>query len=216
MLKATIPQLGDLTADVWIDERHRREMELTQNPIEFGSPITDHAFIKAQSLAVRFAVSNTPLVDNPTFSDTDRVAEARNKLYELQDSKQFLTVKTVTGGEYKNMMLTGIGWSTDSSNPHATIFDLDLEEVIIVTTQQTEYQALPPEVKTQKQTDTTKKRGELPKNELSGDDTKRKRTGTRDVSVSKENQAKSTAAEKKAKTIKKSTNRKQSKEVIKK
>ena len=216
MLKATIPQLGDLTADVWVDERHRREMELTQNPIEFGSPITDHAFVKAQTLAVRFAVSNTPLVNNTTFSDADRVAEARERLYELQDSKQFLTVQTVTGGAYKNMMLTGIGWSTDSSNPHATIFDLDLEEVIIVTTQQTEYQALPPEVKTQKQTETTKKRGELPKNKLSDDDTKRKRTGTRDVNTSKKNQAKGAAAEKQAKVIKKSNNRKQSKEVIKK
>lgn len=216
MLKATIPQLGDLTADVWIDERHRREMELTQNPIEFGSPITDHAFIKAQSLAVSFAVSNTPLVSNPTFSDTDRVAEARERLYELQDSKQFLTVQTVTGGTYNNMMLTGIGWSTDSSNPQATIFDLDLEEVIIVTTQQTEYQALPPEKKTKKQTETTKKRGELPKNKLSGEDKKRKRTGTRDVSTSKKNQAKGAAAEKQAKVIKKSNNRKQSKEVIKK
>lgn len=149
-IKAKIPQLGDLVADVWVSERHRRDMEVTQNPVEFGSPVTDHAFVKAQSLSVSFGVSNTPLVDNEAFTDIDRVEEARLKLYDLQNNKTFLTVSTITGGEYANMLLTGIGWSTDDSNPHAVIFDLDLEEVIIVTTEQTEYQALPAEKKTEK------------------------------------------------------------------
>jgi len=176
MLKATIPQLGDLIADVWVSERHRREMELTQNPIEFGSPVTDHAFVKAQSLSVTFGVSNTPLADNDSFTDTDRVDEARQKLYELQNSKTFLSVKTINGGEYKNMMLVGIGWSTDDSNPHAVTFDLDLEEVIIVTTEQTEYQALPAEEKTEQKTKPTSKRGEKPKKKLDVVSKGRKRT----------------------------------------
>jgi len=196
MLKATIPQLGDLIADVWVSERHRREMELTQNPIEFGSPVTDHAFVKAQSLSVTFGVSNTPLADNDSFTDTDRVDEARQKLYELQNSKTFLSVKTINGGEYKNMMLVGIGWSTDDSNPHAVTFDLDLEEVIIVTTEQTEYQALPAEEKTEKKTKPTSKRGEKPKKKLDVVSKGRKRTSTRDVSTSSKEQAKAAAAKK--------------------
>lgn len=200
--KATIPQLGDLIADVWVSERHRREMEVTQNPIEFGSPVTDHAFVKAQSLFVTFGVSNTPLVENETFTDTDRVDEARQKLYELQNSKTFLTVKTITGGEYKNMLLTGIGWSTDDSNPHAVTFDLDLEEVIIVTTEQTEYQALPAEPKTEKKTKPTSKRGEKPKKKLEGASKGRKRTSTRDVSSSSKEQAKAAAATKQRGKIK--------------
>jgi hypothetical protein len=202
MLKAIIPQLGDLVADVWVSERHRREMELTQNPIEFGSPITDHAFVKAQSLSVTFGVSNTPLVDNPTFGDIDRVDEAREKLYELQNSKAFLTVKTINGGEYKNMMLVGIGWSTDDSNPHAVTFDLQLEEVIIVTTEQTAYQALPAEKKTQKKTKPTSKRGTKPKKKLDSTSKGRKRTSTRDVSTSSKEQAKAAAAKKQRGKIK--------------
>lgn len=202
MLKATIPQLGDLIADVWVSERHRREMEVTQNPVEFGSPVTDHAFVKARSLSVTFGVSNTPLVDNDTFTDIDRVEEARLKLYDLQDAKTFLTVKTINGGEYSNMMLTGIGWTTDSDNPHAVIFDLDLEEVIIVTTEQTEYQALPAEPKTEKKTKPTSKRGEKPKRKLEGASKGRKRTSTRDVSESSKEQAKSAAAQKQRSKIK--------------
>ena len=202
MLKATIPQLGDLVADVWVSERHRREMEVTQNPVEFGSPVSDHAFVKAQSLSVTFGVSNTPLVENEAFTDTDRVDEARQKLYELQNSKAFLTVKTITGGEYNNMLLTGIGWSTDDSNPHAVTFDLDLEEVIIVTTEQTEYQAQPAEPKTEKKTKPTSKRGEKPKKKLEKTSKKKKRTSTRDVSSSSKEQAKSAAAKKQRGKIK--------------
>lgn len=202
MLKATIPQLGDLIADVWVSERHRREMEVTQNPVEFGSPVTDHAFVKARSLSVTFGVSNTPLVDNDTFTDIDRVEEARLKLYDLQDAKTFLTVKTINGGEYSNMLLTGIGWSADSNNPHAVIFDLDLEEVIIVTTEQTEYQALPAEPKTEKKTKPTSKRGEKPKRKLEGASKGRKRTSTRDVSESSKEQAKAAAAQKQRSKIK--------------
>jgi len=215
MLKAKIPQLGDLVADVWVSERHRREMEVTQNPIEFGSPVTDHAFVKAQSLSVSFGVSNTPLVDNDAFTDIDRVDEARTKLYELQNSKTFLNVKTINGGEYNNMLLTGIGWTTDEKNPHAVIFDLDLEEVIIVTTEQTEYQALPAEPKTEKKTKPTTKRGTRPKKQLpktkkssgGSKSTSRNRTSTRDVSSSSKEQAKSKSAEKQAESVRKTDNR---------
>lgn len=202
MLQAKIPQLGDLVADVWVDERHRRELEATQNPVEFGSPITDHAFVKARKLSVTFAVSNTPLVDNPTFSDTDRVEEARQKLYQLQDSRTLLTVKTITGGEYNNCLLTGIGWTTDVKNPYAVQFDLDLEEILIVTTEQTDYKPLPPEPKTQKKTAPTKKRGEKPKKELSKKKGGRKRTSTRDASSSSKEQAKAQATEKQKRSIK--------------
>ena len=201
-IKAKIPQLGDLVADVWVSERHRRDMEVTQNPVEFGSPVTDHAFVKAQSLSVSFGVSNTPLVDNEVFTNIDRVEEARLKLYDLQNNKTFLTVSTITGGEYANMLLTGIGWSTDDSNPHAVIFDLDLEEVIIVTTEQTEYQALPAEKKTEKKTKPTSKRGTKPKKKLETDKKGRKRTSTRDVSQSSKEQAKAAAAKKQRGKIK--------------
>lgn len=201
-IKAKIPQLGDLVADVWVSERHRRDMEVTQNPVEFGSPVTDHAFVKAQSLSVSFGVSNTPLVDNEAFTDIDRVEEARLKLYDLQDAKTFLNVKTINGGEYSNMLLTGIGWTTDEDNPHAVIFDLDLEEVIIVTTEQTEYQALPAEKKTEKKTKPTSKRGTKPKKKLETDKKGRKRTSTRDVSQSSKEQAKAAAAKKQRGKIK--------------
>lgn len=204
MLQAKIPQLSTLVADVWVEERHRREMEVTQNPIEFGAPITDHAFVKPRSLSVTFGVTNTPLLaeDEEPPLVADRVEEMRLKLYELQDNKSFLVVNTITGGQYPNCLLTGIGWTTDVNNPHAVIFDLDLEEVIVTFTEQANYQPLPPEIKTKKKTEPTKKRGERPKKSLSSSKG-RKRTGTRDASSSSKEQAKASAAQKQRRSIRK-------------
>lgn len=160
MIKGKIPQLGELTADVWVSERHRRELEATKNPIEYGSPITDHCFVKARTLSIRFGVTNTPFTDNTSFVSNDRVADARDKLFAMQDTPTLLTVFTITGGYYENCLLVGIGWETDSRNPNATIFDLELEEIIIATTEKIEYQPLPADERTGDKASTTKKRGE--------------------------------------------------------
>lgn len=162
IIKAKIPQLENIKADVWIDESHKREMEIVSNPIEFGSPTTDHAFVKAMSLSINLGVTNTPFGSLAS----DRIEEIRDQLYALQDEKKFLTVQTITGGIYKNMLLSSIGWSTDTKSVHAVIFRLELEEVIITKTSLTNYTPLPVEEKIKKQIDPTKKRGELPKNAL--------------------------------------------------
>lgn len=238
-VQGVIPQLGDIYADVWVDERHRREMEVTENPIEYGSPAADHAIIKAQELGVTFGVSNTPLEASESFSADNRVDEAREMLYQLQDDKVFLTVKTITGGEYTNMLLTGIGWSTDNSSTNAVQFNLDLKEVIVKTTQQTEYQALPPEVKTKKQTDPKSKKGKKPKSKLPSDKkTSRSRSSnrsrsaanaaregastsggatsasTKQESYTNAQKAKGAAASKQLESIKKSDNRTQLKKIV--
>lgn len=231
-IKGVIPQLGELTPDVWVDERHRRELEITKNPIEYGSPIADHAYIKAQNLGISFAVSNTPLFPSASFTDDDRLQEAREKLYQLQDDKVPLTVKTISGGEYKNMLLVGIGWSTDEKNPHSTIFSLDLEEIEIVTTQKTTYTALPAEPKTKKKTDPKARKGKKPKNKLPSDKkakgdkksraeanaersaaTRGSESSARNDSYSAPQKAKGAAANKQLDVIKRSDNRTQLKKL---
>lgn len=236
LIKGVIPQLGALFADVWVDERHRREMEVTKNPIEYGSPVGDHSFVKPQELGVTFAVSNTPFDGSESFTSDNRIDEAREMLYQLQDDSVFLTVKTITGGEYTNMLLTGIGWSTDKDNPHAVQFSLDLEEVIVVTTEQTEYQALPPEKKTKKQTEPKSKKGKKPKNKLPSDKKEKstksrsaasaKREAAKDASSSSgasssrsdtyttQEKSKGAAANKQLETINKSDNRTQLKKIV--
>lgn len=193
MIRGKIPQLGELTADVWVSERHRREVEATQNPIEYGSPITDHAFVKARTLSVRFGVTNTPFTDNRSFSGDDRVDDARNKLFAIQDNAALLTVSTISGGYYENCLLVGIGWETDSKNPHATIFDLELEEIIITSTEKIEYQPLSADERTDGKASTTQKRGEA--NTKSRDEAdEARRNHTADANSDAEAAAKAAAA----------------------
>lgn len=205
MLEAKIPQLGDLVADVWVEERHRRELEVTQNPIEFGAPVSDHSFVKARQLSVTFGVTNTPLKENDTFTSRDRIGEARERLFELQDTSTFLTVLTITGGSYDNCLLTGIGWTTDAKTPHAIIFELDLEEIIITKTKLTTYQPLPADERTGKKTSTDNKRGSV--SQQSRDEANNRRNSTPDSSTNADELAKSAAAKAQAEKLAAADNR---------
>lgn len=206
MLRARIPRLGNLVADVWVSERHRRELEVTKNPIEYGSPITDHGFVKARSLSVTFGVTNTPMIENNAFTSNDRVEEARRLLFELQDKIELLTVNTITGGDYENCLITSISWTTDKNSPHSAIFDIDLEEIVIVKTKQTEYEPLPADPRTGDKTSSTKKRGEsATKDREAADDTRRNHTA--DASTDADALAKAAAAKAQADKVAATDNR---------
>lgn len=175
MIPAKIPQLGGLSVECWLTEEHTREMEVTENPIEFGSPIVDHAFVKAQELVVEFGVSNLPLgaiTDSFGGRGTNRIERAREMLFAMQDSRQLLTIQTITGGIYKDMLLKKITWRTDKKSVHAVKFALTLKELRITQTQETQYTPIPVESKTKKQVDAPKKKGEKPAKDLAGDKAK--------------------------------------------
>jgi hypothetical protein len=179
MIYGRIPLLGGIAVECWVAEEHTRELEVTENPVEFGAPIVDHAFVKPQGLVVEFGVSNTPLgMINDAFGGrgTDRIGFARDLLFELQSTRTLLLVETLTGGNYARMMLQKITWRADKKTINAVRFSLTLKEVLFVATAQTQYTPLPAEAKTKKQTADPKKKGEKPARELttgkSGDQAK--------------------------------------------
>ena len=200
--QAKIPQLGSLMADCWLAEEHGREMEITENPIEFGAPITDHAFVKPRELVVEFGVTNTPLTENLIFgaSGTDRIERAREILFKFQDDKTFLSVQTLTGGRYERLLIQSVNWRTDSMNPQSVTYALKLKEVKITQTQTTTYTPLPAEERVAQQTSATKKAGEKSAKKL--DATAK--------TASSEDKAKATAAKKQGSDIKEATGRKKS------
>ncbi len=203
-IKGHSPQLAGLTADVWVSERHSRQLEVTSNPIEMGAPANDHAFLKQRVLSVSFGVTNSPLYNNDSFLEDDRIEEAREKLYRLQEDIIFIDIETISGGKYQNCLISGIDFFTDKDNVNATIFDLQLTEIEIKKTELTEYQALPAEKPVKKKTEPTKKRGEVPKKPLNKD-TKGKggRKNTRDVSTSSKERSRARLAAEQQKALKK-------------
>lgn len=205
MIKARIPKLQGLIADVWVSERHNSELEITSNPVEFGASVTDHFFNKPKSLSVTFAVTNTPLRNNASFGSKDRVSDARDKLTKLQSSGELLEVDTISGGRYENCLIKSIAWSTDSTNPNSVNFDIELTELVIVRTKITTYEPLPADEKTADKASTDKKRGEV--NAQSRDDANAKRSMTADANASADEQAKAEAARAQAEKIAQNDNR---------
>lgn len=193
MIQATIPQLGALVADVWVSEEHARELEVTENPIEFGSPITDHAFVKAQVLLVEFGISNSPLASNPAITAEDRIEQVRQQLFDLQTQRQLLDVQTLTGGRYARMLIQSVSWRTDAQKRHAIIFSLKLRELVIVTTAETTYKPPPAEARVSSKVAPRQKRGEKPGNKLPPATGEKAATKT---STSADQQAKADAAAK--------------------
>lgn len=194
-IKGVIPQISNLTADVWISEEHGRELEITENPIEYGAPTTDHAFLLPQELTVEFGVTNSPIQANEVFGvyGVNRIENARKTLFQLQGSRVFLTAQTITGGKYERLLIKKIGWRTDSSNPNSITFVLALKEVIVTTTQTTTYSPLPAEKRAKNQTSKTVKTGEKSSKTLS----------TTDKTASVQDKAKAQAAKKQGDEVKK-------------
>jgi hypothetical protein len=85
-IKGVIPQISN-PADVWISEEHRRELEITENPIEYGAPTTDHAFLLPQELIVEFGVTNSPLQANDVFGvyGVNRIENARKYCFSCRN-----------------------------------------------------------------------------------------------------------------------------------
>lgn len=168
MEQVIIPYLGGLRADCWKSEDHTRELEVTENPVESGLNVNDHAFRKPQELTIEFGVSNHPLPIDTTFSTdnffgefgTDRVGKARDLLFWMQDDKVFLEVITLGGGTYKNMLLKKISWRTDIRMRQAAIFTLTLKELIVTSTKTIKYK--PKAAKTKQQTSKKTDKGEVP------------------------------------------------------
>lgn len=167
MEQVIIPYLGGLRADCWKSEDHTRELEVTENPVESGLNVNDHAFRKPQELTVEFGISNYPLPtddnqNNSFFGEfgTDRVGKARDLLFLMQDDKVFLEVITLGGGTYKNMLLKKISWRTDSRMSQAAIFTLTLKELIITSTKTIKYK--PKSSKVKQQTSKRTDKGEVP------------------------------------------------------
>jgi hypothetical protein len=151
---AIIRKVGGLIFDATFSENHRSSIEVTENPVDIGIMISDHAFAKPKSLSLVAGVSDTPLKQqtNDQFSSGDgRSKKAFELLKTLQ--KSFEPFNIQTGLElYKNMMCIEVQCVQDADTSRAFVFNAEFREVIITSTQVI---SLP--LKTEKLTATKKK-----------------------------------------------------------
>lgn len=111
--------IGPVPVAVVLSERHEATIGITEQPIETGAKITDHAYVEPKKLTLEFA-------------DENAVA-TYNALVRFQESR---TPFTVVSGLfiYNNMLIRAINVTRDVSYSRVLYGTVDLQEAIIVST----------------------------------------------------------------------------------
>lgn len=138
---AIIPRgFGGLVFDAIFEEAHSSELEVTDNPVETGVSITDHAYVKPYLVRITAGVTNTQLrPQDDGFGLYDvRIKNAFQKLKDLQKGREPFDVQTGLC-LYKNMVCTSVRTVQDAANSNALVFEVELREIIIVNTQLVTY-----------------------------------------------------------------------------
>lgn len=144
--------IGPFVAQVTIEEIHTDELEITDQPVEMGARISDHAFKRPAEVVIRCGWSDSPsnsgvfdgLIGAVTgtiagvgaFFGGQDVTQSRamyEKLLALQATREPFEV--YTGKRvYKNMLIKSLRVTTDKSSESSLMVTAVLRQIIIVTT----------------------------------------------------------------------------------
>lgn len=137
--------------DLYPEENHNLPVTKTKYPVEDGSSRTDNFVVEPEKVILRGFVSDL----QPSFfglvqiSNKSRGKEAWNRIRELKNSGELVTVVT-TLGVYENMLVTNVDSAVSSETGKSLAFTITLEETLIA---ETETVQLPP-VNTSESTET--------------------------------------------------------------
>lgn len=124
-------RVGDVTADVTIEEVHDDQLTITNHPVEQGAAITDHAYKNPARLQVIIGFSNS---SEQAGNDAEYVNEMYNQLLTMQIKRELIDVLTARRN-YANMLVAGIGLATNQDTENSAIITVALQEVLLVETQ---------------------------------------------------------------------------------
>lgn len=158
---AVLRSMGGIVFDAIFEETHASELEVTDNPVETGVTVSDHAFMRPLRLSLVGGVSDTPLQQapgDPFASDAGRSKRAYELLTELQRKAEPFDVQTGLK-LYSNMVCERINTSQDKDTANVLFFYADLREVIIVNTETVTYPPRKPGP-TARQSGPTRRKGE--------------------------------------------------------
>mgnify|MGYP001578814444 FL=1 len=117
-----------LEIDACLSEGHSLTNTVTDQPVEVGSPISDHSRPESRRLTLDCIVSNTPLGRTP---GEDFAYAAWKQLVDLHEKPRLLTVST-SRGLYRNMAIENVSNPVDAKTAGALIFTVSLKQVRLV------------------------------------------------------------------------------------
>lgn len=141
----TQKSLQGIRLDAVISEGHQSVISKTDNPVELGADITDHAKIEPKKLRIVAMVTDTPLgfaavgeiVDDvtnlfgtSTKENATRSTAAYNALIALQELREPIKVQTKLKA-YPNLLITSISTEQNVNKSRMVELYIDLEEINI-------------------------------------------------------------------------------------
>lgn len=147
LIKASKRRIGDLVADATVEEVHNDDLEITDHPVDQGTTISDHAFMRPREVIVKFGFSNSSVPTAPGFnpgniipssllsgSSPKQIKTIYDKLLTLQVNRTLITV--VTGKRtYKNALIRSLRVHTDKTTEETLMVEATFREMILASTQ---------------------------------------------------------------------------------
>lgn len=158
---AVLRYMGGLVFDAVFEEQHNSDLQVTDNPVETGVVVSDHAFMLPLRCTIIAGVTDTPLrtpSDDAFVNGVSRSKEAFRLLQELQKAAEPFDVQTGLR-LYQNMVCLSVRATGDKASENSVSFTAELREIQIVTTETVTY---PPRKAgaTRQQASKTKAKGE--------------------------------------------------------
>jgi hypothetical protein len=134
MISTGARYIGTIIPDVSVEEIHTDTIRITDHPVETGAAITDHAFHLPYEVQMRIGFSDS------THQTEGFVKMIYQTMVALQQGRQPLNVST---GKrlYQNMLIQSMAVTTDVTSEYALNMTVNLREIIITNTQQTQVSA---------------------------------------------------------------------------
>jgi hypothetical protein len=141
--------IGPFTAHVTIKEVHSDDLEITEQPVDQGAAVTDHAYKRPAEVVIEAMWSNSPPSNNVvgglmnavtgtiegvqsiiTGNSVDQIRDIYQKLLQLQESR--IPFDVYTGKRhYANMLVRSLIETTDKESENALRITASLRQVLI-------------------------------------------------------------------------------------
>lgn len=157
--------IQSLDFDATLDELHEWKNEVTQNPVETGSPITDHVIEKPDKLRLQGVITNSPLrgeFAGQYFggeTESPRIQTAFEAIRELHKKRDVVVVYT-KHAIYTDMVIESVSIPRNAQIGEEIQFTMELVNIRLVATQMVD---LPPGISAKKTASTVGKKAEAQK-----------------------------------------------------
>jgi len=157
--------LATVEFDALLDENHDWSSEVTTNPVENGSPISDHIQLNPDKFKIEATISDSSIILGATPADgaQSNTQNAFDLLRSLHEDRKTIIVYSKYR-TYTDMAISSIGIPRSAASGDALTFSIEFVNVRIVNTQSTKVPAGISKKLDKKSTDAMNKKTDPKKN----------------------------------------------------